>query len=149
MRVSPTDTMILPLLFGTKPDAVEEFEKLRDAYHKAYEKEWLDYCDMPTSDYSSDYAPREWEKMMNYAYGVLYLPLHKENVLYHDLYQKVSDMVSATGQTYGGRCSTAVFLIESLIRDATYKLEHGTAVYVEETDEAEAEPADKVDTKNE
>jgi hypothetical protein len=149
VRVSPTDTMILPLLFGTKPAAVEEFEKLRDAYNKAYEKEWLEYCDMPTSDYSSDYAPREWEKMMSYAYDVLYLPVHKENVLYYDLYQKVNEVFSATGQTYGGRCSTAAFLIESLIRDAAYKLEHGTAVYIEEADDAEAdaEPVDKVKTE--
>ena len=50
VRVSPTDTMILPLLFGTKPAAVEEFEKLRDAYNKAYEKEWVVYCDLPSSD---------------------------------------------------------------------------------------------------
>ena len=86
---------------------------------------------------------------MRYAYDVLYLPVHKENVLYYDLYQKVNEVFSATGQTYGGRCSTAAFLIESLIRDAAYKLEHGTAVYIEEADEAEAdaEPVDKVKTE--
>lgn len=140
VRISPAIIMILPLLFGTKPAAVEEFEKLLVAYNAAYDKEWLDYCDMPaSSDYSCDYASPEWDKMMMYAYNVLYFPMHKENVLYKDLYDKVASVFASTGKTYGGRCYVTVSLLEGLIRDATWKLEHGTAVYREDNEEKKEE----------
>ncbi len=127
--------MILPLLYGTMPSAVEEFDKLYDAYNKAYEKEWLKHCDMPSSGYSCGYASSEWNKMMGYGYNILYMPMHKENVLYNDLYQKVADVFNATGKTYVGTCYITGSLIESLICDANYKLKHGTVIYHESDEE--------------